>query len=193
MHKYLGMTIAEIESDISDKLKQTTFFEFTIATSLPFKKAKKLFIKHYLARLCRLRFGNVSDIANIAGVDRRSVHRLVNNLKLNVKEFRNEPADYVKKSAVEDIIKEVITPYKQSINAAKFKALYKQAPSLSADIAKELPDLEISLKDAEIEFEKRYFQKALEENHGNISATARKIGLRFETLHRKIKSLGLQK
>ena len=47
------------------------------------------------------------------------------------------------------------------------------------------------MKDAEREFEKKYLKAALQENDNNISKTARKIGLRFETLHRKLKSLGL--
>jgi DNA-binding NtrC family response regulator len=41
-------------------------------------------------------------------------------------------------------------------------------------------------------FEKQYFEKALKENKGNVSKTARKIGLRYETLHRKLKKLGLK-
>jgi DNA-binding NtrC family response regulator len=41
-------------------------------------------------------------------------------------------------------------------------------------------------------FEVQYFKKALKENKDNISKTARKIGLRYETLHRKLKSLGLK-
>lgn len=188
MHQYLGMTVSEIESELSDKLKKTPFFDFEILTSVSFKKAKKMFVKQYLTRLARMHCGNVAEIAAIAGIDRRSVHRLVNELRVNVHECRSDGQfEYVKKSAVEGIIKEVITPYKSSINPSKFKAWYKQAPSLSADIVKELPDSDLNLKDAEREFEKRYLAQALEENNGNISATARKIGLRFETLHRKLK------
>jgi DNA-binding NtrC family response regulator len=48
-----------------------------------------------------------------------------------------------------------------------------------------------TLKDAEEEFEKRFIVKALEENNFNVSKTSRKIGLRYETLHRKMKALGL--
>ena len=49
----------------------------------------------------------------------------------------------------------------------------------------------MTFKQAEQEFEKSYINKALEENNSNISQTARKIGLRFETLHRKIRKLGI--
>jgi len=46
------------------------------------------------------------------------------------------------------------------------------------------------MKQAEQEFEKKYLRQALQENK-TITATAKKIGLRYETLHRKLKSLGL--
>ena len=54
------------------------------------------------------------------------------------------------------------------------------------NIVKELPDNPLSLKDAEKEFEERYFKQALLDHNNNISLTARNIGLRFETLHRKL-------
>lgn len=192
MHTYLGITVAEIESDISDKLKHNPFFGFEIVTSLPFKKAKKLFLKQYLARTCKLHFGNVSEIAATAGMNRRSIHRLIKAFKINVNECRTDKTKtYNKQGYVEDIIKDVITPYKTSINPTKFKALYKQTPTLSNDIVRALPDIELDLDKAEQEFEKRYLSKALQENNNNISQTARNIGLRFETLHRKLKRLGL--
>ena len=194
MHNTLGMTITEIESEISDKLKNGLFFEIEITTALPFKKAKKLFKKQYVARLCRLHFGNISEVAAIAGIDRRSVHRIVTDLKIGITDFREEAekiSTYNKQTFVEEAIKDAITPYKTSINPIKFKALYKQAPTLSSDIAKALPDVEITYKTAEQEFEKIYLTKALQENNGNISKTAKKIGVRFETLHRKMKKLGI--
>lgn len=191
MQNSLGMTIAEIENDISDKLKNTLFFEVEITTALNFKKAKKLFKKQYIARLCRLHFGNISKVAAIAGLDRRSVHRIVNELKISIENFREqeEKINYSKQTFVEELVKDTITPYKTSIMPAKFKALYKQAPTLSNDIAKALPNIEITFKNAETEFEKQYLTKALAENKGNITATAKKIALRYETLHRKLKKL----
>ncbi len=194
MHDTLGMTISEIETEISDKLKNGLFFEIEITTALPFKKAKKMFKKQYIARLCRLHFGNISDVATIAGINRRSVHRIVNELKIgmqNIREQAEKITSYNKQIFVEDAIKDTITPYKTSINPTKFKALYKQAPILSEDIAKALPDVEITFKEAEKEFETRYLTKALQENNANISKTAKKIGVRFETLHRKLKKLNI--
>ena len=195
MHKWLGVTISEIKADISDRLKKSPLLEYEISTKIPFKKAKKLFKKLYLSKLLRAFSGNITDVAKTAGLDRRSVHRLVEELKLDVEEFRASIAkiQYVRQEAVKNIIQESAESYKSSLSPTKFKDFYKHAPELSKDIVKELPATPLTLKQAEQEFEKEYLRKALKENNNNISKTAKTIGLRFETLHRKLKSLGLLK
>ncbi len=45
---------------------------------------------------------------------------------------------------------------------------------------------------AKIEFEKQFLKRALEEHQGNITATARTIGLAQSNLSRKLKELGIQ-
>jgi DNA-binding NtrC family response regulator len=193
MQKNLGITVSELETDISDRLKKSALLEFDIDTRLKFKDAKKKFKREYVARLLQLNFGNVAEVAKVALVDRRSIHRIVAEMKIEVQKFRDmlQKGQYVKQLAVQDIIQESLEHYKTSLNPNKYEALYKQAPSLSKNIVKEIPETPKTLKEAEREFEKRYFEKALQENNGNISKTARKIGLRFETLHRKLKSLGV--
>jgi DNA-binding NtrC family response regulator len=193
MQKNLGITVSELETDISDRLKKSALLEFDIDTRLKFKDAKKKFKREYVARLLQLNFGNVAEVAKVALVDRRSIHRIVAEMKIEVQKFRDmlQKGQYVKQLAVQDIIQESLEHYKTSLNPNKYEALYKQAPSLSKNIVKEIPETPKNLKEAEKEFEKRYFEKALQENSGNISKTARKIGLRFETLHRKLKSLGV--
>jgi DNA-binding NtrC family response regulator len=193
MQKNLGITVSELETDISDRLKKSALLEFDIDTRLKFKDAKKRFKREYVARLLQLNFGNVAEVAKVALVDRRSIHRIVAEMKIEVQKFRDmlQKGQYVKQLAVQDIIQESLEHYKTSLNPNKYEALYKQAPSLSKNIVKEIPETPKTLKEAEKEFEKRYFEKALQENNGNISKTARKIGLRFETLHRKLKSLGV--
>ncbi len=193
MQKNLGITVSELETDISDRLKKSSLLEFEVDTRLKFKDAKKKFKREYVAHLLQLNFGNVAEVAKIAFVDRRSIHRIVAEMKIEVQKFREilQKGEYVKQLAVQDIIQESLEHYKTSLNPRKYEALYKQAPSLSKNITKELPETPKTLKEAEKEFETRYFTKALTENDGNISKTARKIGLRFETLHRKLKSLGI--
>ncbi len=193
MQKNLGITVSELETDISDRLKRSSLLEFDVDTRLKFKDAKKKFKREYVAHLLQLNFGNVADVAKIALVDRRSIHRIVAEMKIEVQKFRDnmQKGEYVKQLAVQDIIQESLEHYKTALNPVKYEALYKQAPSLSKNIIKELPETPKNLKEAEKEFEKRYFEKALHENNSNISRTARKIGLRFETLHRKLKSLAI--
>lgn len=192
MHEKLGVTIAEIQSDISDKLKRSALLEYDVDTALPFKQAKKRFKRQYVARLLQLNSGNVADVARIAEVDRRSIHRIIAEAKIEVQKFR-EMFDraYFKQMAVQDIIQGSLEQYKSSLHPVKYKALYSEAPQLSKNIVRELPESPKTLKEAEKEFERRYLEVVLAENQNNISKTARKIGLRFETLHRKLKSLGL--
>ncbi|MBW2994395.1 hypothetical protein KY315_03170, partial [Candidatus Woesearchaeota archaeon] len=127
--------------------------------------------------------------------DRRSVHRLIEELQIDVEEFRRSiaRAEYIKQEAVQNIIQSSAESYKGSLSPTKFKSFYRHAPEISKDIVKELPTTHLTLKEAEQEFEKQYLRKALEENDNNISKTAKKIGLRFETLHRKLKSLKIVK
>lgn len=191
MHRYLGVHVSEIEKDISDKLKQGALLLVDIDTSIPFKKAKRLFKKTYVLRLAKRFFGNVSEIAKISGMDRRSIHRIIAETKLSMPKFRKEveQLEYVRKSAVEEVITSTLDAYKSVLNREKLDSLYSSASELSKDILKELPERELALKEALREFERAYLKKALEQHNHNISQTARAIGLRFETLHRKLKNL----
>lgn len=193
MHDFLGVTIAEIQSDISDRLKRSPLIDFEIDTRIPFKKAKKVFKKIYLTRLLQSRSGNISDVAKISGLDRRSVHRLIIELKIKIEQFRKEleKAEYTRHEAVQNIVETALDAYKSALNPEKLKTFYEHAPSISKNIARELPKSPLSLFEAEAEFEKAYLRRALKENNRNISRTAKKIGLRFETLHRKLKQLGI--
>ena len=193
MHKALGITVAEIESDISDRLKRNPLLDIPLNTKLGFKKAKEFFKKHYLQNLLESNFGNVSRVAEIAEVDRRSVHRLINSFDLNVPKFRQEmlKSSYLKQIAVQQIIENALETYKTILHPSKIELMYKEAPHLSKEIIKELPDQPLSLKEAEDEFEKLFLEKALKENNNNQMQTAKAIGLRYETLHRKMKSLGI--
>ena len=194
MHKLLGITISEFGKDISDRIEKSPLISFPIDTSISFKAAKKLFKKEFLTRLLQSNYGNVSAVANISGLDRRSIHRAIKELGINVKRVRKEMirTQYYQKEAVDNILKETLDHYKQVIRPSRLERMYKNVDKISSDIVKELPAIEMAWNDAEIEFEKAYIQKALRENKGNISRTAEKIGLRYETLHRKIKKLGIE-
>lgn len=193
MQKFLGVTVGEIGKDISSKIKRSPVLDYDVDVTIPFKKAKILFKKYYISKLLRNHFGNVSEVARVAGLDRRSIHRLITSLSISIKQFRDEllRGDYVKQEEVRNIIETTLDEYKTSLNPERFAMLYKFAPVLSRDIASELPEAPLTLEEAEKEFEKKYFAKALSLFNKNISKTARAIDIRYETLHRKLKSLGI--
>ena len=194
MHKILGVTISEFGKDISDKIEKNPLIAYDIDTRLGFKAAKKLFKKQFLTRMLQTNFGNISAVAKVTGLDRRSVHRSIKELGVGIKKIRREmiKADYYRKEAVGGILKDTLENYKTIIRPGKLGDMYENVDKLSSDIVKELPAIEMTWNDAERMFEIQYFEKALKENKGNLSKTARKIGLRYETLHRKLKKLGLK-
>ena len=190
-HKFLGVNIDELTDDITSKLTQSSLIDLEIDTSIPFKEAKKQFKRDYLEKMLKLHLGNISEVAKLTHVNRRSLHRLINEFDIDVNKIKKEmkkPYD-MKVTAVGHVIEETLDTYKAVIHPEKLEAAYEGVPEISGDILKELPEKNTSMKDAEEEFERRYLQKALIEHSHNISQTAKAIGLRFETLHRKLKSL----
>jgi DNA-binding NtrC family response regulator len=167
---------------------------FEIDTSLKFKQAKKKFKQQFLSRLLRMSYGNISDVAKKAGVDRRSIHRIVKDAGIDVAKIREEMIKpyQIRQKAVEGVIEDVLEHYKAVIHPEKIAEVYKKVDTVSKEILEELPEKKTTLKEAEAEFEKEYFRKALAENKGNVTATAKKIGIRYETLLRKLKALGLK-
>lgn len=194
MHKVLGVSIDELNKDISVKLSRSALLDFTIDTKLGFKKAKKRFKQDFLKKLLRITYGNISEVALKAGIDRRSIHRIVKDAGINVSKIRDEmikPYE-IKQKAVGNIIEEVVDTYKNIIHPGKIQSVYRQMNTVTKDILDELPEKPIRLKEAEEMFEREFIKKAIKENQGSITATAKKIGLRYETLLRKMKKLGLK-
>ncbi len=193
MHDMLGVTISEFGRDITDKIEKNPLIAYDIDTSLSFKAAKKLFKKQFLTIMLQNNYGNVSLVAKITGLNRRSIHRAVKELGINVKRARKEmvKADYYRKEAVDGILKDTLDNYRRVIRPSRLEKMYRNVDKISGDIVKELPTIEMTWDDAEREFERTFINKALKENKDNISKTALKIGLRYETLHRKIKKLGI--
>jgi len=188
--KFLGVTIKEISNDISDKLKKSPLLDFKINTDIPFKTAKKLFKKEYIKKILENSYGNISTVAKLTDTDRRSIHRLVKEFKIDINKIRKDmlkPA-YLKQEAVKSIIDSTVKGYKDIIKSKKLEEVYKGSFDLSKDIIKELPTEILSLKKAEEEFEKQYLKKAIERFKTHTKA-AKAIGLRYETLIRKLNKL----
>jgi len=194
MKPVLGVSIDELNRDISEKLSRSPLASFEIDTKLKFKAAKKQFKQQFLRRLLRVSYGNISIAAKRAGVDRRSIHRIVKDAGIDVSKMREEMTKpyQIKQKAVESIIENVLEHYKQVIHPERIAAVYKNVNSVSKEILDEMPEKQVTLKEAEEEFEKEYLRKVLAENDGKVTRTARKIGIRYETLLRKLKGLGLK-
>jgi DNA-binding NtrC family response regulator len=184
MQDFLGVRVAEIERDITIKLQH---LDDDPDISIPFKKAKRLFKKSYLLRLLQQRSGNVAETAKLAGIDRRSLHRLITGLGITVDAFR-EMKVYARQEQVTHAIEGVFDSYKSILHPVKIKQLYRAAPVLSKEIIAQLPELPKSLEQAERDFERAYLTKA-RAHHDTIAAMAKAIGLRYEVLHRKLKTL----
>ena len=192
MHRFLGVSINEIATDISDRLKKNPLFDLDIDTSMSYRQAKKLFRRHYLDRLLKTQYGSITRVAAISGLNRRTIHRLIKSLQIGIEKFREElPKQYqIRHDAVKNVIDSTLGTYKAIIRPEKLEEAYKQTSILTKDILKELPLHAPSLKDAGMEFEKKFFSK-LKEEEKNISKLAKRLGLRYETLHRKLKILGI--
>lgn len=191
--KLLGVSVDTLTDDITAKLTKGPVFDFPIDTTLKFKSAKKQFKKAYIQKMLQLHLGNVSEAARHADIDRRSIHRLISSFHINIERIKKEllwPYD-LKRTAVSHAIEDVLDKYKTVFHPGKLKNMYKNVSVLSDDLLKKLPERHVTLKEAEEEFERAYLKKALEENQQHIVQTAKKIGLRYETLHRKMKVLGV--
>src|SRR3989344_2064768 len=194
MQKYLGITIAELEKDITEKIEQTgKLVGITVRVDLPFKIAKKMFKKEFLERAIQTHYGNVSEVADIVGLDRRSIHRDIKSLKLDMRKLREKfyKSGYFEKEAVDGMIRGALDQYKWIIRPEKLEKMYEHVRELSENIVNVLPLLDVSWKEAEKEFEKVYLKAALEMNGWKLRETVRKINVRYETLLRKMKLLGI--
>ncbi len=193
MHDVLGVTIDELNRDITAKLEKGPFLDFPINTNIPYKEAKRQFKRHYLRKLLQIHYGNISEVAKQVHLDRRSIHRLVKEIKLDVDAIRREMAKAyeIRQETVGHIIEDVLTHYKQVLHPIKLGEAYRNVDTVSRAILENLPEEPMPLNEAEDEFEREYLKKALQESNGNVMQAARRIGLRYETVHRKCRQLGV--
>jgi DNA-binding NtrC family response regulator len=193
MEKHWGITIPKLEDDLTTKLKNPSL-NIYVPLNLTFSAAKKVFKTEFMKRELRLHQGNISHLAKHLGIDRRSIHRTIKELKIDVDEIRNEmeSSEEHQTEFVDQALRATLDQYKELIQPQKMEKMYEEVHSLSRNIAKILPHKDLSWKDAEQEFEKQFLEQELKENKGSVMKTAAKIKIRAETLHRKIKKLGLR-
>lgn len=193
MEKHLGVAIPQLESDITDQLKKP-ILDIYIPKDAKFKDAKKRFKKEFLRRELQLHLGNISHLAKSLGLDRRSIHRTIKDLEIDIDAVRTKPESKENhyRQAVGHALRQTLEPYKDILKDERMEKMYADIPTLSRNIAKSLPHHHLTWKEAEQAFEKEFLTTALKESEGNVAKAAEKIEIRVETLHRKIKKLHLK-
>ncbi|MBI2103262.1 hypothetical protein HYT55_05450 [Candidatus Woesearchaeota archaeon] len=188
--KHLGIVVPQLETDITDRLSQSRTAIY-IPHHLPFKVAKRKFKEHLLRWELRAHFGNVSLVARTLGIDRRSIHRAIHDYGISLDRDKNSDETPSIREEIGETIRKTLDQYKDIFHPIKMEKLYANVPALSQDIAQVLPPLHLRWKEAEAEFECQFLTDALRRNEHNFLRTARDIGLRPETLSRKIRRLRL--
>lgn len=186
MKNFLGVSIKEVNEDISNKLVNPVL-KIDIDTARKFKDAKKEFKRQFLINLLQSNYGNVSKVAEIAGLDRRSIHRLIKSFNINIDDLRKGPYYFTKdqkENYVYSVVEETLSKYE--LTKDKRDNLAKDD---IRDISVALPDVNLSYEDAMKEFEIQFLSRVLKENDFNANTTAKQIGVARETLSRKINEL----
>ena len=190
LREAIGVTISELQQDLAERLKDP-LLGFEIRMDLKFKAAKRRFKKDYIRAVLQRNFGNISEAARILDLSRRTVHRLSEDAE--VAQIRGEMASprYFKQQDISSAISEVLQEYGEVLHPKRMESVYQKLPVLSADLLEVVEQKPLLLKDALKEFERRYLTRALARDGPGIQAVARAIGVRYETLLRKLKTLGI--
>ena len=192
MEKHWGITIPQLGEELSDKLKNPQL-NIYVPANLSFSAAKKVFKAELLKRELRLQKGNISQLAKVLGIDRRSVHRVIKRLGIDIDVVREkiQSGENYQQDFVDQALRSTLEQYKEIIQPQKMEKMYQEVGTLSRNIAKVIPHQDVTWKEAEKEFEKQFLGRALKESKGKVGKTADKLKIRVETLHRKIKKLGI--
>ena len=192
MARILGVKIDELNKDITDRLKKRPTLNLKIDVKVPFSKAKNDFKRSFLIDLLMKHHANVSDVARVAKINRRTIHRLVSpSTIVKIRHDMPRPA-YVKAENISLAIEEVLDHYRQVIHPDKFREVYASVPTMSKDLLEYIEEPHMTLDEAEIIFEKEYLAEALKSFNNNLKLTAQKIRLRYETVLRKVKEYDLK-
>ena len=193
MEKHWGITIPQLGEELTDKLKNPQL-NIYVPSNLSFSAAKKVFKAEFLKRELRLQKGNISQLAKVLGIDRRSVHRVIKKLGINIGLVREKikSEDNYQEDFVDQALRSTLDQYKEVIQPQKMEKMYQEVETLSRNIAKVIPHQDVTWKEAEREFEKQFLGHALKEGKGKVNKTADRLKIRVETLHRKIKKLGIE-
>ncbi len=194
MEKSWGIIVPKIEEDITDKLKQNTL-EIFIEWDLPFSQAKKAFKKEFLRKELLRHQGNISLVAKLLSINRRSIHRAIKELGIRIEKIKpnSKYVDFEQQESIKQTIRSALDQYKDVLRVEKIEKMYEELPRLSKSIASHLPHKDMSFKEAEQEFEEEYFKHHLRKAKGSVAQVAKTAELRLETVSRKLSKLQIDK
>lgn len=191
IEKTWGLAIPKLEEDITSKLvrEQTTI---PIQFSLNYADALNIFKKEFFERELR-KHNNISFLANLLGVSRRSVHRSIKELSIDIPKITKlEQNNYFKEQEIHNSLREALFEYRTLFREDKMTQLYNTLPNLSKTLAQELPEKQASTwKIAKRDFETRYLRHHISLGD-KLKDVAKRIGMRAESLSRKLKILNLK-
>ncbi len=156
----------------------------------PFKEAKKIFLKNYLNDLLVLSLGNISLAAKKANINRRHMHRIINELHLNPETHRKDllkPSEYLKGN-IQTILEDTLSGFDEK--GGNLSLVYSNMADITEIIAKDIEHA-LSFSEAVELFEKEFLARALKDNEYNIERTADAIDMSERTLYRKISKFNL--
>lgn len=184
--KLLGVSIEELNESIAERLKKSPLLDFNIPKNLTLKEAKKKYREIYFKRLLRMTYGNISQAAEQAGIDRRSLHRFVAEAGLDVDKIRDEmikPYE-LRKDEIVGVIEGELKQYESVVHPQKLNEAYEKVYDVSEEIIDLLPVENPTLKDAEDQFEKHYIHETIVQTE-SLKEAAKQLDIAYETLLRK--------
>lgn len=188
LREAIGITIPELSEDLTSRLRDP-LLGFDIHPELPFKGAKRRFKEDYIRAALQRRFGNISEVARLLKLSRRTVHRLAEQTEVRRMREDMAPARYFAEQDIGAAIGETMREYADVLHPSRLERLYEKVPQLSAELLRDAEYEPIPLEDALREFERRYLIAAVSRHGPVLKDVARKTGLRYETLLRKLRAV----
>ena len=177
---------SNIRDDITSNLEFRLFFN--IDFSKTFKEAKKEFQRSYFNDVLTLSLGNITLAAKKSNLNRRHLHRIINDLELDPEVHKREmikPIQYMKNN-VYQILEDTVSKLPEK----NMREACSQLEEISAVIAKNLQNY--SYDEALELFEREFILYKLKEFNFDLKKTAKSMDMSERNLYRKLSKLNIQ-
>ncbi len=157
-----------------------------------FSKAEKDFMKNYFSNMLLDSYGNISQVARLAGITRKQATRLLKKLGLDASKYRKalKRPETVRQPLIEDACLDGIRKYGPVMNA-KNESIHQYVAQISTDIAKNLPKDYVPYKLAKKEFKKSFVSAILHKTKDKRLA-AKELGISLRSLYRLVEEFRLE-